>query len=111
MTKCYICEKGKLIKKKVDFDIYGISIGKFPAEVCNKCNEEFFDEQTSDKIDETVKARGLWGLEAKTKIGKVGDALDVRFNKKLVEFLKLKKGEEVTVKPETKKKIIVELGA
>ncbi len=109
MTKCYICEKGKLIRKKVDFDVYGVSIGKFPAEVCNKCNETFFDEEISIKIDEAVKTKGLWGLEAKTKIGKVGDALDVRFNKRLVEFLNLKKGEEVTIKPETKKKIIVEL--
>lgn len=109
MTKCYICEKGKLVEKKVDFDIYGIPVGKFPAEICTECYEVFFDEETSRKIDEAVKAKGLWGLEAKTRIGKVGDALDVRFNKKLVEFLNLKKGEEVRIKPETKKKIVVEL--
>lgn len=111
MAKCYICGKGELIKKQVDFDVYGVFIGKFPAEVCSKCNEVFFDEKTSEKIDETVKAKGLWDLEAKTKIGKVGDALDVRFNKKLIKFLDLKKGEEVRIRPETKKKIIVELGA
>jgi len=108
LEKCYICEKGKLENKTVDFNVYGISVGKFPAKVCPKCNEAFFDEATSEKIDEAVKEKGLWGLEAKTKIGKVGDALDVRFNKRLVEFLNLKKGEEVTIRPETMNKVIIE---
>ena len=46
--KCYMCENGDLIKKKVDFSVYGINIGKFEAEVCDKCKEVFFDEKASD---------------------------------------------------------------
>ena len=51
MEKCYLCEKGNLTKKKVDFKMYGKSLGKFDAEVCNKCNEIFFNEASSDKIE------------------------------------------------------------
>jgi len=106
--KCDECG-GKIVKKKVDYSIFGVSLGKFPAEVCTKCNETCFDEETSRKMTKIAKERGLWNLETKTKIGKVGDALDVRFNKRLIEFLNLKKGEEVTIYPESKKRVIIEV--
>jgi len=106
-TKCDECG-GKIIKKKIEYSIFGVSLGKFPAEVCEKCGETCFDENTSRKMTEIAKEKGLWNLETKTKVGKVGDTLDVRFNKRLIEFLNLKKGEEVTIYPENKKKIIIE---
>ncbi len=107
-TKCDECG-GKIIKKKIDYSIFGVSLGKFPAEVCKKCGEICFDENTSRKMTEIAKEKNLWNLETKTKVGKVGDTLDVRFNKRLIEFLNLKKGEEVTIYPENKKKIIIEV--
>ena len=106
--KCDECG-GKIAKKNVDYSIFGVSLGKFPAEVCLKCGETCFDENTSREMTGIAKEKGLWNLEAKTRIGRVGDALDVRFNKRLIEFLKLKKGEEVMVYPESKKKIVIEL--
>ncbi len=106
--KCYICEKGELVKRKVDVKPYGVSIGKFDAQVCAQCNETFFSEQTSDKIDEVAKNKGLWALEAKTKIGQVGNSMDVKISKRIAEFTGLKKGEEVRVYPEGKNRIIIE---
>ncbi len=106
--KCYICGKGELVKRKVDVKPYGMSIGKFDAQVCTECNETFFSEQTSDKIDEAAKSKGLWGLESRTKIGQVGNSIDVKINKKIAEFAGLRKGEEVRVYPEGKNKIIIE---
>lgn len=106
--KCYICEKGELVKKKADVKPYGISIGKFDAEVCTECNETFFSEQTSDRIDEVAKTKGLWGLEARTKIGRVGNSIDVKISKKIAEFTGMKKGEEVRVFPEGKNRIVIE---
>jgi len=97
------------MKKKVDYSLFGVSLGKFPAEVCAKCGETCFDEETSRKMTKIAKEKGLWNLETKTKVGKVGDALDVRFNKRLIEFLNLKKGEEVTIYPESKNKVIIEI--
>ncbi len=106
--KCYICGKGDLVKKKAEVKPYGISIGKFDAEICPVCSETFFNERVSDMIDETAKKRGLWGLESRTKIGRVGNSIDVKINKKIAEFAGFKKGEEVRVYPEGKNKIIIE---
>ena len=57
----------------------------------------------------TTKSKKLWGMEAKTKIGQAGSILDIRLPKKIIEFLNLKKGEEVSIYPESKKRLIVEL--
>lgn len=107
-TKCEECG-GRIARKNVDFKLYGISLGKFPADVCQKCGEEVFDEQTSDKIDEIAKKKGLLGLSATTTVGKCGNTLDIRLNKKIASFMELEKGVEVTISPETKKKLIVEI--
>ncbi|MDI6737076.1 MAG: hypothetical protein QME12_00995 [Nanoarchaeota archaeon] len=107
--KCYICEEGKLITKKVPYIIFGIEIGKFEAEVCSKCKEIFFDEETSKQIIQKTKELGLWGLESKTKVGNVGSALDIRLSKRLVDFYNIKKGEEVIIYPEDKNTLRIEL--
>ncbi|MBI3034870.1 hypothetical protein HYY71_00975, partial [Candidatus Woesearchaeota archaeon] len=46
---------------------------------------------------------------AKTKVGKVGTTLDIRLPKKIINFLKLKKGEEITIYPETKNKLVISI--
>ncbi len=65
--KCYIYEKGNLSVKEVNYDLYGIFLGKFPAEVCDRCEETFFDEEISKKITKSAKKKELWELQAKTK--------------------------------------------
>ena len=107
--KCYICEKGNLNKKLVDYKLYGFSLGKFQAEVCDKCGEIFFDEDTSKKMTETAKRNGLWGLQARTKIGQAGTTLDIRLPKKIINFLKLKKGKEVDIYIEGRDKLVVSI--
>lgn len=109
MTKCYECEKGSLARKEVEYGIYGVKLGRFPAEVCSRCGEVFFSEEVSKKINHKAKQLGLWGLETKSKIGQAGSALDIRLSKKLVEFLKLKKGKEVKIYPENRQKLVVEI--
>lgn len=96
-------------KEKVDYKIYGISLGKFYAETCDSCGETFFDEEESSRMTKIAKEKGLWGLESQSKIGKSGDGLIIRVNKKLAKFLELKEGEEITLTPENKKKLIVEI--
>ena len=109
MTKCYECDEGELMDKKVDYEIYGVKLGRFPAEVCSKCGEVFFSEDASKKITQKAKQLGLWGLETKSRIGQAGSALDIRLSKSLVEFLKLEKGKEVRIYPENKHKLVVEI--
>ncbi len=54
---------GEVTNKKVNFDLYGINLGKFEAEICKKCGEELFSEEVSKEIDKSAKKRGLWGLK------------------------------------------------
>lgn len=109
MQKCYICEKGNLERKKVPYELLGEKIGSFDAEVCSACGEIFFDEETSRKITAATKAKGLWGIGTRTKIGQTGTTLDIRLPKRIINLLGLKKGEDITIYPESKKRLIVEL--
>ncbi len=104
--KCDECS-GKLVEKNVDFSMFGVSLGKFPAEVCSKCGEEVFTEEASVKIDEAAKEKGLYGLAATTTVGKSGDSLDIRISKKVAAFVNLQKGQTVIVHPEGKNRIVI----
>ena|SRR3989338_9951274 len=109
MEKCYLCEKGNLKKKEVPYTLYGENVGNFPAEVCEQCGEIFFNEETSHKITQATKDKGLWGIGGRTKIGQAGNTLDIRLPKKIIDFLELKQGKEVTLYPESKHKLVIEV--
>src|SRR3989338_3274726 len=104
-----ICEEcgGKIVRKRVKYSLYGTTLGRFPAQVCAKCGEVCYEEQVSREMTLIAKEKGLFGLATKTRVGKVGDALDIRLSKRIVEFLGLKKGTEITVHPVTRHKIEV----
>ena len=99
MTKCYECEKGTLAKKQVEYKQYGISIGKYPAEVCDRCGEVFFDEAAVAQIEEKIKSLNLWGLRQKVKVGTSGNALDLKLYKRLVDFYNIQKDQMVEITP------------
>jgi len=105
---CPICED-KMERKQVEFRFGDISFGKFDADVCLKCGENFFTEEASDEIDKKSKELGLWGLSRKTKISYSGNSMIVRIPKNISDFLKLKTGEDVMIHPEGKKRLIIEL--
>ncbi len=109
LEKCYICEKGNLSHKEIEYNLYGVHLGKFPAEVCDKCNETFFNEETSKEMTELAKKKGLWDLQTKTKIGMSGTTLDIRLPKRIIDFLELKKGKKIEILPEGKNKLIVSI--
>lgn len=105
--QCPLCNK-KMKKVKEEYFFGDTSLGRFDAEKCLKCEEVFFTEEASDKIDEKAQTLGLWGLGSRNKIGYSGNALIVRIPKKIAEFLNLKKGEEVYIHPEGKHRLVVE---
>lgn len=109
MVKCPVCDKGTLRKGMVEETMFGISLGKFPGEVCSKCNETFLDDDAMKKVERKAKELGIWGLSNKIKIVKSGNSLTIRIPAKLAKFLRLKEGEEVVVHPEGKGKIIVDI--
>ncbi len=107
--KCPICEKGTLKKKIVEHFVYGIKLGKFTAQVCSSCNEEWFDEETSNKIQEQEKKKGLFGLSKKSKISYSGNSLIIRIPEAIAKFSGIKKEDEILIHPDGKDKIAVEL--
>ncbi len=106
MKKCPICEKGNLEKKKIKEQMFGVYLGEFLAEVCDECNESFTDEETTKKIEEAAKEKGIWGLGVKTKITKTGNSLAVRIPKKIADFLNLKEGIEAYIHPDAGRVIV-----
>ena len=107
--KCPICEEGNLHHKKVTYAVYGIKLGIFPAQVCDSCSEQWFDEETSKKIQGLEKKKGLFGLSKKSKVSYSGNSLIVRIPESVAKFMKIKKEDEVLIHPEGKNKITVEL--
>ena len=105
--KCEECS-GEIKNKNVEFKLYEESLGFFPAEVCTKCGEEVFSEETSDLIDKVAKEKVLWGLEARGKITKVGSSYAIIINKKIVDFMGLRMGDDISIHPEGKKKIVID---
>ena len=99
--KCIMCG-GKTIKKNVDYREYGIHLGNFKADVCEKCGETYFDEETAGKIQAKSKELGLFGLAKKAKVAEIGNSIAIRIPKEIAEFLNLKKGKEVIITPESK---------
>ena len=105
--KCPICENGNLKKGKIKENMFGVHLGEFTADICDKCNESFTNEKTTKAIEEAAKKKGLWGLGKRTKITRTGNSLAVRIPKEIVNFLKLKEGNEAYIHPE-KNKIVIE---
>ncbi|MBI2668637.1 hypothetical protein HYX14_02230 [Candidatus Woesearchaeota archaeon] len=105
--KCDECGKGMLRESKVDYILLGQNLGKFDALVCDHCQETIFLGETLDLIEQKAKEKDLWGIAAKTRIGTSGNALDVKLPKQIVNFLHLKKGQEVLIEPIDQKKFQV----
>ena len=105
--KCPICEKGTLKNGKIKETMFGVYLGEFSAQICNRCGESFTDEKTTKEIEEIAKKEGLWGLGKKTKITKTGNSLAVRIPKDIADFLNLKEGNEAYIHPE-KNKLVIE---
>lgn len=109
MAKCYECRKGNLKKKKVEYKLYGIVIGEYQAEVCDKCGETYFDSNALEKIEKKTKELGLFGLRKRVKVGTSGNALDIKLSKRFVDFFNIKKGQEVEIEPVDKNRFEVEV--
>ncbi|MFH1065867.1 MAG: AbrB/MazE/SpoVT family DNA-binding domain-containing protein [Nanoarchaeota archaeon] len=103
--KCGIC-RTEMKEKLVEHKEFGISLGKFPAMVCSKCNEKFYDSATVDKIQSASKKAGLFGMVSRVKAAKIGNSIAIRVPKEIAEFVHLKPGTEVIIHPEGNKVIL-----
>ena len=108
--ECPICEKGKMVKKKTRYMYDDLDLGEHDALVCNKCGETFFTEKSSLEIEKKAKKLGIWGMEKKSKISYAGNSLIVRIPRNIAKFMRLRKGKDILIRPEGKKKIVVTVG-
>src|SRR3989338_11567755 len=80
--KCVLCE-GKLEGRTIDYEEFGVFLGRFKGLACNRCDEMFFDGETAKKIQEKSKELGLFGLSKNTRVAKVGNSLAIRVPKEI----------------------------
>ena len=104
--KCPTCNKGQLKKGKKKEIMFGVDLGTYPAEICDHCGESYTDEETTEKIFQAAKDKGIWGLGKQTKITRSGNSLAVRIPKKLAEYVGLKEGQSAYIHPEGDKIIL-----
>ena len=104
--KCPVCDKGVLRKGVSKETMFGVYLGEFPARICSSCGESFVDEAAMNDIEAVARKKGIWGLGNKTKITRSGNSLAVRIPKPIVDFLKLKEGEDAYIHPEENKIVI-----
>ena len=104
---CILCE-GKTKSELVEHKEYGVSLGKYKAEVCSKCGEAYYNSEIAEKIQKKSKELGLFGLSKKTKVAKVGNSYAIRVPKPIADFVNLKRGKEVTIFPKGKNTISIE---
>lgn len=104
--KCPACERGVLKRGRIQEKMFGVDLGSFPADVCTKCGESFTDENTTQAIQAVARRKGIWGLGRPTKITTAGNSLAVRIPKDIAQFLKLKKGTDAYIHPDSGKLVI-----
>lgn len=106
--ECVMCN-GKLKEKLVDYSEFGVFLGKFKGNVCEKCGEIFFDSEIASKIQTKSKEMGLFGLAKKTKVAQVGNSLAIRIPKEIAKFIHLKKETEVKITPQSPGGLYIEV--
>ena len=107
-NKCVSCN-GKLKSKVIDYKVYGVSIGRYPALVCDSCGEQWFSEDTSRKIEEKEKELGIFGLAIKSNVSYSGNSLIIRIPAEIAKFMNIKKQTKIKIEPENKNKLCVSL--
>ena len=103
MKKCPVCSEGKLKIGKVKEELFGVFLGEYKAEICDKCGESFVDEETMLAIETKAKELGIWGLSKKVKVVHSGNSLAIRIPSSISKFLKLQEGIEISLHPEGRK--------
>jgi hypothetical protein len=107
--RCPVCGKGSLRPAKVHEEMFGVDLGDYDGEVCDRCGESFLTKNSMDQIEARAKARGLWGLATKVKVVRSGNSLVVRIPSPLARYLKLRNGQEVLVAPDKERRLVLEL--
>ncbi len=106
--KCSVCGNGTLRPKRVHEELFGIDLGTYQGMVCDNCEECFLDGRTMDRMESRAKELGLWGLASRVRIARSGNSPVIRVPASLAKYLNMKKGQEVFLSPEKKRRLGLE---
>ena len=90
---------GKLVEGPIHVEHLGIDFGIRTGHVCTRCGDEFLSDETWQEIENTAKARGLFGLERKVRVRKSGNSLVVSIPPDLARALVISKDSLVSLLP------------
>ncbi|MBI4450373.1 YgiT-type zinc finger protein [Candidatus Woesearchaeota archaeon] len=106
--KCVMCG-GTTERKTAEYREQGVLLGKYPADVCTKCGEAYYDSATARVIQQQSRSKGLHGSAEKATVGEVGNSLAVRIPKSIAQIVGLKKGQTVTVMPHGERELHIDV--
>ena len=107
----YPCPCGGKVEWKKDRVItQGVDCGTLDVEYCSKCGEQYLPEESMKIVEKKLKEAGLWGVKRKeVNLWKSGSSVLLRIPKDIADSLNLKPDEKVTIYPEGKKRLVVDL--
>lgn len=92
------CTNCNAVMKKKQMTIEGVRVRAWE---CKKCKEMVLHPEDAQKMLVFNKLKkGIL-----VKVGSLGEALIMRFPKEVAQFYKITKGEEITLKAESQKKL------
>jgi len=100
---------GKLIEAPIQVEHLGIDFGVRVGHVCIRCEDEFLTDEVWQEVEETAKARGLFGLERKVRIRRSGNSLVVTIPPEIAKFLGVEKDRLVSLLPLSKGRMEIQL--
>lgn len=109
MKECPICGSGRLKKGEIEEEMFGISLGRYDAEICDACGESFVDGATMRMIEEKARELDIWGIAKKIKVVRSGDSLAIRVPLDIAKLFNLREGKEIFLYPEGTTKLALEI--
>lgn len=107
----YPCPCGGKVKWRQDkVVIDNVDCGILDIEYCERCGEEYLPDESMEVVENKLKKAGLWGVQRKeVNLWKSGNSVLIRIPKSIADNLNLKPDEKVTIYPEGKSKLIIDL--
>lgn len=107
----YPCPCGGRVQWKEErVVIEGIDCGILDVEYCPKCGEQYLPEESMERVEEKLKAAGLWGVERKkVSFWKSGNSVILRVPAKIAQALGIRPHREGYIYPEGKGKLVIEI--
>lgn len=108
------CVCGATLEKiKTEMELFGgdVMVKNVDAFYCPRCKEEVMDSGQIQAAKEKVRqiVPNIEAFSIRKKIAKVGNSLSVPLSKEIVEFLRLRQGEEVKITVRDRKRLIMDV--